>query len=258
MPKKKKQSIDYVDAFGDDFEVTYEGDNPFNQKLESKSFKRNSKKEIDLSIVDIDTDDFYDDDIEENDYNDEYEEEYDTDEISSSKSRNRVTPIAAPLKKGGKKAYHMLNSLLRNLSLILIIAIIILLVVDFIRGSAVYGDIYEQMKAQEFSIQLISYFAVAAVLIIYELIAALITMTKVKVRDMHGVHREDAGKGLSCFVFTYISSYAAFLINSHIPELNEIFYGIKGALAVYGSMHNVLFGICLAGVISCLIRKHYL
>ena len=58
------------------------------------------------------------------------------------------------------------------------------------------------------------------------------------------------------FIAVFVSSYAAFLFNRFIPESPEILYGIKGALDVYGSLHNVLFGLCAAGVISCLVRKY--
>lgn len=45
-------------------------------------------------------------------------------------------------------------------------------------------------------------------------------------------------------------------INRFLPETPDIIYGLKGGLEVYGSMHNVLFGLCAAGIISCLIRKY--
>lgn len=288
MPKKKKTSLDVIDFFDDDFEVSYEEENPFNYKLETPPSKKKSKKENGLNVVNIkngsfsnedkrgpkllfnskaynkpkkaskiqyelEYDDYYDDDLDD-DYDDD---DYD-DEISYSRRRNTGTPLAAPLKEKILKIYDVIYGFMRNLSLLLILTIIVLLIVNFLRGSALYGDIYEEMKSQQFSLQLVSYFAVAACLIIYELFAALWTMSKTRVWDEYGPYRVDAGRGLSTFLFIYIGSYASFIISNYIPELNEVFYGIRGALTVFGSMHNVLFWICLTGIISCLIRKYRL
>ncbi len=52
-------------------------------------------------------------------------------------------------------------------------------------------------------------------------------------------------------------SYLAFLFSPFLPDAPEAVYGLKGAFDVYGSMHNVLFGLCAAGVISCIVRKYF-
>ena len=69
-------------------------------------------------------------------------------------------------------------------------------------------------------------------------------------------NKEDTGRGLNSFLLVFLTSYAAFWINRFLPETPDIIYGLKGGLEVYGSMHNVLFGLCAAGIISCLIRKY--
>ena len=88
-------------------------------------------------------------------------------------------------------------------------------------------------------------------------------MTKERIRDEYGVHWEDVGRGRNSFIILYICSYAAFLYSDFIPENIEvlpagieILKGIKGALAVFGSLHNQLFVLCVAGVVSCVIRKY--
>lgn len=272
MSSKKKKSLDLMDGFGDDFEVSYEEETPFTYKLESEPHNIKKKHGIDLNVVNIHSDTIYDDsfdtltegydeDFDEDDYDeDDYDEDYRHHSRSSSKrkKRKKMTPIAAPIKKSGRAVYNFSYTLLRNLSLILTIAIIVVMSVNFLRGSAPYGDITEELQNQVFSQKLMGYFAVAACLILYELLAALWTMSRARVRDEFGRHREDVGRGLSSFIFIYICSYASFLISSHIPEFNEVVEGIKGALTVFGSMHNVLFGICAAGVVSCLLRKYRL
>ena len=104
---------------------------------------------------------------------------------------------------------------------------------------------------------LAAYLCIALIFILFEFIALLWSMTKVRVRDASGTWKEDAGRGLSSFIFVFASSYLAFLLYRFLPETPEFLYGLKGALEVYGSMHNVLFGLCAAGVISCLLRKYF-
>lgn len=271
--------------FDDDFEVTYEDDSSVRTDFDFSTTKLPKEKpakkkaaggsrrkgKVDLSIpTDISRSNNEYNDSYGNDYNSSYENDYDcvddnsrdthSDSRTSRKpqrrSRYRPTRLAAPLQKGGNAIYRVSQSLVRNLSLILIAAIIVLLTYNFYRGSAPYGDIQNAVSTQIYTQMLTAYFAVAAVLILYEVIALLWAATKVRVRDKYGSYREDVGRGLYSFVFIYVLSYLAFLLNRFIPESIDILKGIKGALDVFGSMHNALFGLCLAGVISCLVRKY--
>ena len=101
------------------------------------------------------------------------------------------------------------------------------------------------------------YLCVAVIFLLFEFIALLWSMTKVRVRNDAGSWKEDAGRGLVSFIIVFASSYLAFLLYHFLPESPEVLYGLRGALEVYGSMHNVLFGLCAAGVISCLVRKYF-
>lgn len=282
MSSKKKKSIDLIDHFGDDFEVSYEDETPLTYTLNPKpQRKKNSKKNCpDVMNVSSDTiyapqarqhrnkprvDEIYegkpydDEDYYDEEYNEEYDNEYDSSYSVTKKRRHKKkTPIAAPIKQSTKTAYRLIHTLLRNLSLALILAIIVYMAVNFIKGSVPYGDLEEELRTQDFSYKLVGYFAVAASLIFYEILAALWTMSKARVRDQYGRHKEDVGRGLFSFLFIYLCSYASFLVSSHIPEIHDAVLGVQGALTVFGSMHNVLFGICTAGVISCLLRKYHL
>lgn len=288
---KKKANI-----FDDDFEVTYEEDVPVMYELEKeKSNKSNKKKKKAgeqgpsgwnvrnpkyASRTDryngpdeYEIDDGYDPDGYE-DYNDEedlssYEKQdrypdrnADKNSRSSSGSRKKRAPrptrLAAPIQKGGKAVYRVSQTLLRNLSVILIFAVIALLAYNFLRGSAPYGDIQNAVSTQTYTQMLAAYFAVAAFFILFELFSALWAMTRVRVRDQYGSYKEDVGRGLFSFIFIYVCSYAAFLGNAWIPETYDVLKGIKGALDVFGSLHNLLFGLCAAGVVSCLLRKYSL
>lgn len=283
MRKPKKS----VYEFSDDFEVTYEEDISSKYKVDPESdedTRSGARTETmtqpmprirnggpyDLSIEDPDDgyDGYYDD-------NDEYDRDYYDrpgngrrysrndyrEPVPPSRPRRRrsgQTPIAAPIKKGGRTAYRISQTLFRNLSVILILAIAGFMAYNFLRGSAPYGDIENAVVSQNYTLVLASYFAVAAFFILFELFSALWSMTRVRVYDETGSYKEDVGRGMFSFFFIYICSYGAFLVNNWIPERFESLQGIRGALDVFGSMHNVLFGLCAAGVISCLFRKYSL
>lgn len=168
----------------------------------------------------------------------------------------RRTRLAAPIQKGGDAALHMVQSLLRNLSAILILASIALIVWHFWRSSTPYGDVTQALETLSIPMALAAYALVGATLVLYELVALLWTMSKPRFHDEYGSYRADVGRGSMSFILFYLCSYACFLIHDHIPEVNELFRGIRGAMEVFGAQHNVLLGLCAAGVISCLIRKY--
>lgn len=280
--------------FDDNFEVTYDDDSTLRPsidfdttKLENTSQKNTKKtkrkkkgntssksnnKSVDLSIpTNISREEEkaqairyaqqpsnrYDDDDIDYDYDDDY------DFPKSSRRKSRPTRLAAPLQKGGNALYKVSKTFIRNLTILLILIIIAILAYNFYVGSAPYGDLENSLESQAFSPTLLAYAAVAAIIIFCEIIALFRSMTKERIRDEYGVHWEDVGRGRNSFIILYICSYAAFLFSDFIPENIEvlpagieILKGIKGALAVFGSLHNQLFGLCVAGVVSCVIRKY--
>lgn len=168
----------------------------------------------------------------------------------------RRTRLAAPIRKGGDAALHMVQSILRNLSAILILASVAIILWHFWRSSTPYGDFAQALDTLVVPPALAAYLSIVALIVLYELISLLWTMSKPLFYDEYGSYRADVGRGSVSFICLYLCSYAAFWIHDHIPEWSELFRGIKGALDVFGSLHNLLFGLCLAGVISCLVRKY--
>ena len=270
---------DYSDLFDDDFEVTYEEDPGLKLDMYSSARK---KKTAHSDLQDADSDMDFDDDgfadfedvdeDEEYDYEDE-EEDYDRrrrrrgrngydDEDSSRdsgrrrrKSRGGV-PLAAPIQKGGKLLSRLSSALLRQLSLILIIVTAAYVTYTFWRASAPYGDIMESVRLRSITQTLAAYLSVAAAFLLFEFISLLWAMTRVRVHSNGESWKEDTGRGLFSFIIVFAASYVSFLFSGLLPESPEVIYGLKGALTVYGSMHNVLLGLCAAGVISCLIRRY--
>ena len=166
-------------------------------------------------------------------------------------------PLAAPIRRGGRALSRAAAALIRCLTAVLILATAAYVTYTFWRASTPYGDILESVRTRKISMTLAAYLCVAAIFLLFEFIALLWSMTRVRVRDELGYRKEDTGRGLVSFLLVFASSYLAFLLYRFLPETPEILYGLKGALEVYGSMHNMLFGFCAAGVVSCLVRRYF-
>lgn len=271
-----KNNKDYSDLFDDDFEVTYEEeDNIFDTSPKNISGYKDTEEFV------YDDDDYTDDGYEDED--DSYDDE-DTDQESQSRhkknrrsnrdsrypdnqrdsgvsnsrrrKRRRGVPLAAPIRKGGRTLSRIAAALIRSLTAVLIIALTAYVLYTFWRASAPYGDIPEFVHTGKTTATLAAYLCFPALFLLFELISLIWSMTRVRVRGEMGSWKEDTGRGLFSFIFVFAVSYLSFLFAPVIPETPEAVYGIKGALEVYGSMHNVLFGLCIAGVISCIVRKY--
>ena len=254
------------DNFSDDFEVTYEEELSFQYNLDPEDEDRiqdqdrpdtttqpmrqvrQNGRRFDLSIENPDNG--YAPPKNHSNHNRRRQYRDPAPSPRASQMRRGQTPLAAPIQKGGKTVSRISHSLFRNLSLILLLVIIGFMAYNFFRGSAPYGDIQNEIASQNYTEVMASYLVVAAFFILYELLSALWAMTRA------GYYREDTGRGMFSFFFIYICSHGAFFISNWIPETTDFLRGAKGALEVFGSMHNVLFGLCAAGVISCLIRKY--
>lgn len=286
------QKNDFSDIFDDDFEVTYEEDPEINFQS-SGNTKPINRQSSGSDTMELDDDNFeevlpeyeddYDDEYEDYD-NYENEDDYNSRDSRRSKSdpynsRNsrRKDPyddrdydrrssrrkrsgggvkLAAPIKKGGRALSKLTSALLQQLSVVLILVTTIFVLYNFYRASTPYGDIPEAIQKQKISQTLAAYLCVAAIFLFFEFISLLWTMTRVRVRNGIDTWREDTGRGLWSFILVFAVSYLSFLFSPMLPDSPEVVYGVKGALDVYGSLHNVLFGLCAAGVISCLIRKY--
>lgn len=167
---------------------------------------------------------------------------------------NVLSPVKTTAKYGTKAIYKTASFVLRIVSLLLILGTAGYLAVNFWKGSAPYGDPATAVAQRNYV--LAAYAAVAAFFLVFELISFLWALTRARGYDRNRSYKIDVGRGMFSFLFIYVCSYLAFLTNRFVPESPAPLTGIKGALEVFGSMHNALFGLCLAGVITCLIRKY--
>lgn len=254
-PKK-----DFSDIFDDDFEVTYDENldiSPeYSQDPDHKSCSADNTFETGQNYDDdYDAYTYQDDDYADDEYTDD---DYDRPERKKRSGRRRRSGVhlAAPIQQGGRTLSRISGVIIRQLSLILILAVSVYVTYTFWRASVPYGDITESVREKTFSHSILAYLCVMAVFLLFELVSFFWAMTRIKVRDAGGVWKEDTGRGLTSFIIVFVFSYLAFLFNQFVPSSPELLFGLKGALLVYGSMHNTLLGLCAAGVISCLIRKY--
>lgn len=173
------------------------------------------------------------------------------------RQKRRLVPLAAPIQKGGRALSRITAAVIRSLTAALILAVAIYVTYTFWRASAPYGDILEAFNSREVSPSLAAYVCVAAIFLLFEFISLLWSITRVRVRDGREIWKEDTGRGLFSFILVFLTSYLSFLLYRFLPESPEFLHGLKGAFEVYGSMHNVLFGLCAAGVVSCFIRRYF-
>lgn len=244
----------YNDIFDDNFEVTYNEDESIFDIKTKDTFTKKSDNYYSQSNAQKHNvrHDIYEDN---KDSTSGHSELY---ERPQKRKRSRgAVPLAAPIRKGGKALSRLTGVLIRQLSLILILAISAFVTYNFWRASTPYGDVFEAIRQKSISPSLASYFSVAAVFLCFEFISILWAMTRVRVSDGRETWKEDTGRGLFSFICVFTVSYVCFLFSGYLPDSPEILFGFKGALEVFGSLHNALFGLCAAGVISCLVRKYF-
>ncbi len=173
------------------------------------------------------------------------------------KEENTVFRLPRRSVKEAVFSHALRTALVRCLTAVIILATTAYVTYTFWRASTPYGDVQEAVRTGHLTMTLAAYLSIAAIFILFEFIALLWSMTRTRVRDEAGSWKEDTGRGLSSFVFIFGTSYLSFILYRFIPGTPEILFGLKGALDVYGSMHNVLLGLCAAGVASCLVRKYF-
>lgn len=272
-------------VFDDDFEVTYEEDIPFSYSFDTKPVSNGATdetvvmdadddfeyderdSEYDADEYDIDDDaDQYDDVLyDEGVYPDEDDYDYDRDAPRRKRAKRKssgtagrlLSPVRKTARYGTKAIYRTARSVVRIISALITAGTFCVLAYNFWRGAAPYGDPMKILTDRNYA--LAAYAGVAAVILLFELISFFWSLTKMRFREGRKIYKEDTGRGLFSFIFIYITSYLSFLLCSFLPDTlgsYDVLNGLKGALDVFGSLHNVLLGLCLAGVVACLVRRH--
>ena len=232
------------------------------KKLKAKN--RNQKRKdnfFDTSYYDEDFLDELDDDL--YDDGDAMDDDYDDSRNGRKKDKKRrkkrgikvpnvAKPVAKTAKTGGKILFKFINFLLRMGTLLLIAWIIYLLGLHFLTNVGPFGNIISRLTAADQ--ELIAYLAVAGVLVLYEIIIFFCVLGGNRKQGRDG-NTIDNGRGLTSFIIIAAGSYLSAMFASLIPQIPAALQGIQSALTVYGSLKSTLLPICVAGVVSCIIRK---
>ena len=256
-----------------EYETSYHSREPHGKKRHDRSSEYD--KDYDDDGYDDDGYDYDDDDYDEYDYDDDYDDDdcdYDDDDYDDSRRRskksksaeskqkkkkrrkmpNLLSPVSKTAKAGGKAAFKIANLILRAATLILIAIIFCLLAVNFWKNYGAFGSIATAVAEKNYA--LAAYAAVAVFLLLFELITFFRVLSGSKKSGRKGRY-VDTGRGLFSFLFIYAGSLLSALFYGLIPASPQPLAGVSGALLVYGSLRSTLFALCVAGVISCLIRK---
>lgn len=232
------------------------------KKLKDKNKNQKRKDNFfDTSYYDEDFLDELDDDL--YDDGDAMDDDYDDSRNGRKKEKNRrkkrgvkvpnvAKPVAKTAKAGGKILFKLINFLLRIGTLLLIAWIIYLLGLHFLANVGPFGNIISRLTAADQ--ELIAYLAVAGVLVLYEIIIFFCVLGGSRKQGRDG-NTIDNGRGLTSFIIIAAGSYLSAMFASLIPQIPAALQGIQSALTVYGSLKNTLLPICVAGVVSCIIRK---
>ena len=165
---------------------------------------------------------------------------------------NVVSPAAKAAKTGTRLIFKILNMILKAATLILIAVIICLLASTFGKSCSTYGN--PLLITEEKNYILLAYLGTAGVLIFYEVITFFWVLMG-RGKQGHNGQNQDTGRGLFSFLFIGVTSILSAILYSLIPVSPEALEGLQGGLMVYGSLCQKLLPICIAGAISCLLRR---
>lgn len=279
MGNKKKQTNEFDNYFDDDFEVVYEDLEDLGSYLSEDSSDNNDDyddydgydgdtdyyDDYDDYDYDYDDDDDYDDDYDDYDYNSngrdskkkKRNDKQNPDSKKSKKKKRRGLPnvgkpVANIAKTGINATKKLVGTILRAATLILIAIIILLLLKTFLTHAGTYGKIL--LLGQTKDATLIAYLAVGGVLIGYELLNFFWAASRTRARSRSN-NRLDTGRGLLSFVIIYAGSYLAAMFSHLIPSSPSWLTGVQGGLSIYGGLKATLLPLCIAGVVSCVVRK---
>lgn len=272
--RRKNPKNDTQDFFDDDFEVIYEDDL---DNLLKNSFIEDDNEPDDYYYDDEfdDDDDYAIDDYDEDDYNNrrnnsnsskrkdskKFKKNSGKDNASDDKQKkskkkhslpNVVSPAAKAARTGTRLIFKILNMILKTATLILIAATICLLASTFGKNCSTYGN--PLLITEEKNYILMAYLGTAGVLIFFEVITFFWVLMG-RGKQGHNGQNQDTGRGLFSFLFIGVTSFLSYILYSMIPVSPEALEGLQGGLMVYGSLCQKLLPICIAGAISCLIRR---
>lgn len=179
----------------------------------------------------------------------------------------KASPVKAVSKAGGsavktggkivktttKGALKVIQVCSHAITLVLIAWIMFLIATKFWSTHFAFGSL--NTAVTERNTTLAAYLGVAVFLLVFELISFLWAMTSPRTNNKIIGGKQDVGRGLFSFLIIGIFSLLSSMFGDLIPEAHTALIGLKQGLAMYGSLFEILLPLCIAGIISCLIRR---
>lgn len=262
----------YDDLFGDDFEVVYEEELPpirpndtFPEKdtgsLDNEWDDITDKWADDYdSTWDDDTEDGWDDDIESSNSKKKKgsknnRKQEDSREKKKSRRRpNVVSPVKKTVQTGAKAVSSIIRMICKIASLVILAVIIYILATHFFEGLTSYGN--PSTAISEKNYVMAAYAAFAVFVLLFEILSFFWSLSGPRVSSKNGrSYQADTGRGMSVFILTGAGSYLARMTAGLIPASPAPLTGLSGAVEIFGSLSATLIPLCIAGIISCILRR---
>ena len=246
----------YDDLFGDDFEVVYEEELP--PIRPNDTFPEKDTGSLDNEWDDItdkwadDYDSTWDDDTE-----DGWDDDIESSNSKKKKSRRRpnvVSPVKKTVQTGAKAVSSIIRMICKIASLVILAVIIYILATHFFEGLTSYGN--PSTAISEKNYVMAAYAAFAVFVLLFEILSFFWSLSGPRVSSKNGrSYQADTGRGMSVFILTGAGSYPARMTAGLIPASPAPLTGLSGAVVIFGSLSATLIPLCIAGIISCILRR---
>lgn len=259
----------YDDLFGDDFEVVYEEELPpidVSGKHSEQSYNLDDE-DFDDDYLDGSPQDDTDDDRARSTNGRRNNSSRNARNENSSKNRdneqkakrrrlapNVVSPVKKTVQTGAKAVSSVVRLLCKTASLLILAIIIYILATHFWEGLAAYGNPTTAVSEKNYVLG--AYAAFATFILLFELLSLIWSFGGPRVARQNGrSYRADTGRGMSAFILTGAGACLARMTAALIPESPLLLTGLKGAVEILGGLASTLIPLCIAGIISCILRR---
>lgn len=165
-----------------------------------------------------------------------------------------ISKTAKAAKSGGRALSRTVGPLLRLATMALIIYILFLLGSRFWNGKNAFGSLSTILSERNYALG--AYLCTGAILLFYGLLSLFWAYTGPKTaREDNRIRKLDTGRGFIFFILIYLGSFLSRFVVPLLPAGHSSIEGVGAALSIYSEMSGILFPLCAAGVICCLLRK---
>lgn len=165
-----------------------------------------------------------------------------------------ISQTAKAAKSGRKALSRTIGPLLRLASILLIAYILFLLGSRFWNGHSAYGSLSSLLAERNYALG--AYLGTGLVVMIYGILSLFWSFTGPKTKEDDRIRKLDTGRGFLFFILIYGGAILSRIAVPLLPSGHSSIEGASAALSIYSGMTGVLFPLCVAGIVCCLLRKY--